>query len=202
VAAHPPHRRVAHDEGRYRRASRGALLQPSGRRHGMRVGPHSGLGTASALRHRVAAQPCVAVRARPRQIERSRQGSPVASQKPSSTLWGSQSWLQPALSRLFSYRAESVSAARDAPERIVRRSCEASFRRERSVSMSRDAARTYRASTGACSSQPIKALGHRWRKRALKARGDDIRSYRHLQSRFSICGFFHHVRAERRRRVL
>ena len=32
-------------------------------------------------------------------------------------LWGSQSWLQPAFSRLSSPRDSSVSAARDAPAR-------------------------------------------------------------------------------------
>jgi predicted GH43/DUF377 family glycosyl hydrolase len=39
-------------------------------------------------------------------------------------LWGSQSWLQPAFSRLSSPAQPPVSAARDAPERTVRRSCE------------------------------------------------------------------------------
>jgi hypothetical protein len=39
-------------------------------------------------------------------------------------LWGSQSWLQPAFSRLSSSHDSPVSAARDAPEGIVRRSCE------------------------------------------------------------------------------
>src|SRR5580658_10984875 len=42
-------------------------------------------------------------------------------------LWGSQSWLQPAFSRLSSPRYRSVSAARDAPERIVCRSCEHTY---------------------------------------------------------------------------
>ena len=39
-------------------------------------------------------------------------------------LWGSQSWLQPAFSRLSSPAYPPVSASRDAPEGTVRRSCE------------------------------------------------------------------------------
>src|SRR5580704_1387133 len=39
-------------------------------------------------------------------------------------LWGSQSWLQPAFSRLSSPRVTSVSAAKDAPEGAVPRSSE------------------------------------------------------------------------------
>ena len=42
-------------------------------------------------------------------------------------LWGSQSWLPPAFSRRSSPRVTSVSAARDAPEGIVYRSCERAF---------------------------------------------------------------------------
>src|ERR1700678_3962154 len=43
-------------------------------------------------------------------------------------LWGSQSWLQPAFSRLSSSRDSPVSAARDAPEGTVCRSWERKFR--------------------------------------------------------------------------
>jgi hypothetical protein len=52
------------------------------------------------------------------------------SQKPStstlipSTLWGSQSWLQPALSRLFSYRTRRFLPQETVPPGIVCRSCE------------------------------------------------------------------------------